>query len=249
MNNYPPRFGIRKAVQLMVIVTILAWATQTLFHQWGYGATTMPALDATAATIAAKLEISEQASIAGDEVRVRDIARWSPADAAALAPWADVPITHIASPELSTTISAAKIRFALQQAGAAPDTLHLTGSSQCIVSRVKLNKQLPDSPPTAAVDLDRFTTATSRPTQVASAAAPDSAPATQPSFAVDEGDFITVTIPVAHQMKIQTVLRALEAADGPSTIRARNEATGAVYFVTLTSATDGHSTPYAASAH
>jgi len=35
--NYPPKFGIRKKVQLMVILTILAWATQTLFHQWGSG--------------------------------------------------------------------------------------------------------------------------------------------------------------------------------------------------------------------
>ena len=36
----PPRpMTARKAVQLMVILTILAWATQTLFHQWGYGAT------------------------------------------------------------------------------------------------------------------------------------------------------------------------------------------------------------------
>jgi hypothetical protein len=26
-------------VQLMVILTLLAWATQTLFHQWGYGST------------------------------------------------------------------------------------------------------------------------------------------------------------------------------------------------------------------
>ncbi|HEX8523870.1 MAG TPA: hypothetical protein VF669_16570 [Tepidisphaeraceae bacterium] len=37
--NYPPpgnRLSMRKTVQLMVILTILAWATQTLFHQWGY---------------------------------------------------------------------------------------------------------------------------------------------------------------------------------------------------------------------
>ena len=28
----------RKTVQLMVALTILAWATQTLLHQWGFGA-------------------------------------------------------------------------------------------------------------------------------------------------------------------------------------------------------------------
>ena len=35
MNGKP--LGIRKTVQLMVILTILAWATQTLLAQWGFG--------------------------------------------------------------------------------------------------------------------------------------------------------------------------------------------------------------------
>ena len=40
MNNNGGRpLGMRKTVQLMVILTILAWATQTLLSQWGYGAT------------------------------------------------------------------------------------------------------------------------------------------------------------------------------------------------------------------
>ena len=38
-NNGPRPLGMRKTVQLMVILTILAWATQTLLSQWGYGAT------------------------------------------------------------------------------------------------------------------------------------------------------------------------------------------------------------------
>src|ERR1700678_1665297 len=36
MNNQRP-LSNRKFVQLMLALTILAWATQTLFHQWGYG--------------------------------------------------------------------------------------------------------------------------------------------------------------------------------------------------------------------
>jgi hypothetical protein len=36
MNPPPQKLTNRKMVQLMVILTILAWATQTLFHQWGY---------------------------------------------------------------------------------------------------------------------------------------------------------------------------------------------------------------------
>ncbi len=38
MMNGRPTLGMRKTVQMMVILTILAWATQTLFAQWGYGA-------------------------------------------------------------------------------------------------------------------------------------------------------------------------------------------------------------------
>ena len=33
----PRPLSMRKKVQFMVALTILAWATQTLFHQWGYG--------------------------------------------------------------------------------------------------------------------------------------------------------------------------------------------------------------------
>ncbi len=49
MNGRP--LGVRKKVQLLVILTLLAWATQTLFHQWGYGAERRiapPAEDVTA---------------------------------------------------------------------------------------------------------------------------------------------------------------------------------------------------------
>ena len=42
MNNPRPVMSIRKTVQLMVILTILAWATQTLFAQWGYGGLILP---------------------------------------------------------------------------------------------------------------------------------------------------------------------------------------------------------------
>ena len=36
--RYGRPMGKRGTVQLLVWLTILAWATQTLFHQWGFGA-------------------------------------------------------------------------------------------------------------------------------------------------------------------------------------------------------------------
>ena len=39
------RINKRKTVQFMIGLTIIAWATQTLLHQWGFGA------EVTAATM------------------------------------------------------------------------------------------------------------------------------------------------------------------------------------------------------
>src|SRR3954468_18148493 len=38
MNGNGRPLGTRKKVQILVALTILAWATQTLMHQWGFGA-------------------------------------------------------------------------------------------------------------------------------------------------------------------------------------------------------------------
>lgn len=56
MNN-PRPLNMRKKVQLLVIFTILAWATQTLLSQWGFGAEpTQPRAEADASSAAASGE-------------------------------------------------------------------------------------------------------------------------------------------------------------------------------------------------
>jgi flagella basal body P-ring formation protein FlgA len=45
------RISKRKTVQLMVALTILAWATETLMHQWGYGAEVTAAAQSAAAQV------------------------------------------------------------------------------------------------------------------------------------------------------------------------------------------------------
>ena len=43
MNNNNGRpLPMRKQVQILIALTILAWATQTLFAQWGYGGLILP---------------------------------------------------------------------------------------------------------------------------------------------------------------------------------------------------------------
>ena len=69
----PRPLGPRKTVQLMVILTILAWATQTLFHQWGFGGIIFPSAPAAQS-------LSESpAPAAATETPGDDAARFHPA--------------------------------------------------------------------------------------------------------------------------------------------------------------------------
>ncbi len=62
MNNRP--LGKRKQVQLLVVLTLLAWATQTLLHQWGYGQEVAPAspTDQTAPAAARRIPSATKSS-------------------------------------------------------------------------------------------------------------------------------------------------------------------------------------------
>ncbi len=261
----------------MVIVTILAWATQTLFHQWGYGAVIVPA--ATTPTI----EIRERALISSPVVHLKDIARWSSADAAVLAPYAETVIGDLQSPQLIRQISVRQIAGALHDAGISLATVRLAGSSDCEVTRSATASWTPVAvarpvqaaalsriPATLApVKLANEPAATTRPV-VAIAEPVKAAPATGPtiakaSVAATQPAVAAAGMPATqpsftvrpgdpitatfdiYGTQLQTVLSAIDPAKGPETIRAKNDATGEEYFVKLTSATEGKVLPYVAS--
>src|SRR3954447_20393516 len=106
MINPNGRITKRKMVRLMIALTILAWATQTLMHQWGFGAEIRASeqqsdqrdarqarekfVPADAAARGATLELRPEATISTPEVRLRQICRWSDADNAAVAPLAEL---------------------------------------------------------------------------------------------------------------------------------------------------------------
>src|SRR5439155_25869405 len=91
------RISKRKTVQLMIALTILAWATQTLLHQWGFGAevSAAPATQASEenaekfvpgnSTCGATLELRSEATIVGAEVKLRQLCRWCDADSTSMA--------------------------------------------------------------------------------------------------------------------------------------------------------------------
>src|SRR5687768_2838290 len=97
MNHNGRPLTMRKKVQLLVALTILAWATQTLLAQWARGEQAAGAEPAAAfvpreGTLlrGATLELRAEARVFGGEVKLRQVCRWSADDAAAFAPVADL---------------------------------------------------------------------------------------------------------------------------------------------------------------
>jgi len=151
MHDQPPPLSRKKTVQLLVILTILAWATQTLFHQWGYGQTVafsearnarepherfVPTAVATAANVSgATLQLRDEARVFGREVKLKQIARWSDADAAALAPVADLTLAHLSATNPSVTFTLNDVKGFLRDAGVNLAVLRFAGPVQCTVTR------------------------------------------------------------------------------------------------------------------
>jgi flagella basal body P-ring formation protein FlgA len=152
MNPRP--IGTRKTVQLMVILTLLAWATQTLFHQWGFGGLILPGrlsdnpaalapvpAPAPAATRAPApvepfgitLELRPQIDAHGTKLTLRDICRWSDHDAAALEPVADMVIAHVGDVPGVSTVNVDQIKSALHDAGVNLSTVRFSGAATCAV--------------------------------------------------------------------------------------------------------------------
>lgn len=154
MNNPRPLMSMRKTVQLMVILTLLAWATQTLFAQWGYGGLMLPApagsssqspsfgrAPAPAPSPArygrangATIELQPRARFAGEgTITLRDLCRWSDADAAVMEPLAGIMIARIGNAPRVRAVSVDDIKSRLHDAGANLSLLHFTGAAQCAV--------------------------------------------------------------------------------------------------------------------
>src|SRR5204862_7845552 len=98
MNQNPnPRLTKRRTVVFMIALTILAWATQTLFHQWGFGAEPGEKFIApNPSARGASVELRAEAAIVGTEVRLKQVCRWSDADNATMSPMADLVLLRLA---------------------------------------------------------------------------------------------------------------------------------------------------------
>ena len=139
----------RKTVQLMVALTILAWATQTLLHQWGFGAE-VSALNVTqsneeapverfvpgnSTSSGATIEMRDEATIVGAEVKLKQICRWADSDNTALAPIADLVIVRITADKPFKSISVNEIKSILQDAHVNLAGINFVGTISCTINR------------------------------------------------------------------------------------------------------------------
>ena len=148
MNPRP--LPMRKKVQLMVALTILAWATQTLMHQWGFGndlsAEGRPAAPRAAPrekfvpgtarfAAGATLEMRTEATVLGGDVKLKQVCRWSAADDAVFAPVADLVLARIGAGEPFRPVTIEQVRATLHDAGVNLAVVRLSGPTTCTVAR------------------------------------------------------------------------------------------------------------------
>ncbi len=146
MFNPNPRRPLtrRQTARVVVATAILAWATQTLLQQWGYGAEatlamlqnqTVERFVPPASARPARIDLRAEATVIGQDVQLRQIARWSDADAAVFAPVADLTLAHVGPAAPFRSISLDEVKATLRDAGVNLASIHFTGSTRCIVNR------------------------------------------------------------------------------------------------------------------
>lgn len=137
--------GRRGTVQLLVWLTILAWATQTLLHQWGYGAEApatpeqmsperfVPSLGRPG--MGGVLELRNEAMVYGPEVLLKQVCRWSQADGAMFEPIADLVLARLSDASPFRSLSVQDVKNTLRDAGVNLGVIRFSGATACTVSR------------------------------------------------------------------------------------------------------------------
>jgi len=157
---YGRPLGKRKRIQITIGLVILAWATQLLLHQWGYGAEAEPTpavlADAPAPAPArapaavpaerfiaarpsvaggATIELRPEATVFGPEVRLKQICRWSNHDAAVFLPIADLVVLRFDGRAPFKSIGLDELKTTLADAKANIANINFAGPLTCTVRR------------------------------------------------------------------------------------------------------------------
>jgi flagella basal body P-ring formation protein FlgA len=138
----------RQAVRLLVALTILAWATQTLLAQWGLGAVSPATLPSEPLfggerfvpgsqrfEAGATVELRGEATVVGEEVTLRQVCRWTAQDEPVLAPIADLVLARLGEGTPFRSIDVTQIKELLRDGGVNIAALNFVGAAACTVNR------------------------------------------------------------------------------------------------------------------
>ena len=150
-NDFFRPIGKKKTVRLMIALTVLAWATQTLFTQWAHGQEVPEAQKRTEFTdgfgaerfmpttpgsmIGATIELRAEATVVGTEIKLKQVCRWSDHDAAALAPLAEFTIGRVATGSPFRALTLAELKSMLRDAGINIAAINFAGAASCTINR------------------------------------------------------------------------------------------------------------------
>jgi flagella basal body P-ring formation protein FlgA len=114
-------------------------------HQWGFGAeiTAQPADDMSAekfvpgnsASIGATIEVRNEATIVGPEVKLKQLCRWADADNESMSPIADLVILRVTPEKPFKSISVNEIKSVLRDAHVNLAGINFVGAISCTINR------------------------------------------------------------------------------------------------------------------
>jgi flagella basal body P-ring formation protein FlgA len=125
----------RRIVRDLLILTILAWATQTLLAQWGLAAEAEEKFVSSAFSQAIRIEIASNATIAGADIRFKDIARWGGADDDALREAGEIVIHRFKDDTDTAAVDVRDVKQLLTDAGVNLGLVSFSGSLICKLRR------------------------------------------------------------------------------------------------------------------
>ncbi len=137
MRNSKPA-DLKKIIQGLIILTLLAWATQTLVAQWGFGDEVSLEKFVVPSRRSTVIELKSEAMIAGNEIRLNQIARWPGAGDDVMEQTGDLILGRFAAGKFSRAIDLDEVKVILEGAGVNLATIDFSGALRCVVTRSEL---------------------------------------------------------------------------------------------------------------
>jgi flagella basal body P-ring formation protein FlgA len=148
MRNSRPA-DLKKLIQGLIILTLLCWATQTLVSQWGFGDEVTLEKFVAPSRRSTVIELKSEATIAGNEIRLNQIARWPGAGEDVMDQTGDLILGRFATGKSSRGIDLDEVKALLEGAGVNLASIDFSGALRCVVTRSEATPVEPTLAPVA----------------------------------------------------------------------------------------------------